>query len=169
MRLALAPALLVLLASCGRRDDDDQQPRLLDATVAFPPHDTVRFSVPAITHRCTEPRTLLIEAVGPEGSGVLVRLHYPDSLGSVSYRAVPPGDTSAPGAVVAVRYLLRESVHGFTFDTGSVQVTRRGDKLGGQMQGSGIENAIRTPTRIVYQDVPMPAAADTNVSCAFQP
>ena len=137
--------------------------------IVFPPHDTVRFSVPAITHRCTEPRTILIEGIGPEGKGVLARLHYRDSLGTASYRVVSPGDTSAPGAVVAVRYLLRESAHGFTFDSGSVQVTRTGDKLGGQMQGSGIENAIRTPTRIAYHDVPMPAAADTNVSCAFQP
>jgi len=157
-----------VLAGCAKQDTDDQ-PRLLDAIVVFPPHDTVRFSVPATTHRCTEVHTLLIEGFGPEGSGVLVRLHYRDSLGSASYRAVPPGDTTAPGAVVAVRYLLRESAHGFTFDTGSVQVTRAGDKLGGRMQGSGIENAIRTPTEIVYHDVPMPAARDTNVSCAFQP
>ena len=87
------------------------------------------------------------------GSGVLVRLHYADSLVSRSYRVVPPGDTSAPGAVVAVRYLLREAAHGFSFDSGTVQVGRKGDKIGGRIQGSGIENAIRTPSRIDYHDL----------------
>ena len=158
-----------MLAACtGRESDDEAQPLLLNATVVFPPHDTVRFALPARMHRCTEPRTLIIEAIGPEGSGVLVRLHYADSLVSRSYRVVPPGDTSAPGAVVAVRYLLREAAHGFAFDSGTVQVRRRGDKIGGHIQGSGIENAIRTPTRIDYHDVALPEASDT-ISCAYQP
>jgi hypothetical protein len=160
---------LLLLAGCGGPDSAVQQPLLLDATVVFPPRDTVRFAVPATTRRCSEPKTLLLEAITPEGSGVLLRLHYRDSLRSAAYRVVPPGDTTTPAAVVAVRYMLRESTHGFSFDSGSVQVTRTGDKISGQMEGSGIENAIRTRTRITYRDVPMPAATDTNVSCAFQP
>jgi hypothetical protein len=63
---------------------------------------------------------------------------------------------------------LREAAHGFSFDSGTVQVARKGDKIGGRIQGSGIENAIRTPTRIDYHDVRLPESSDT-VSCAFQP
>jgi len=158
----------LLLAACGGHEAEEAQPLLLNAMVVFPAHDTVRFALPARTHRCTEPRTLVIEAIGPDGSGVLVRLHYADSLVSRSYRVVPPGDTSAPGAVVAVRYLLREAAHGFSFDSGTVQVGRKGDKIGGRIQGSGIENAIRTPSRIDYHDLVLPGASDT-MSCAYQP
>jgi hypothetical protein len=159
----------LLLAGCAKPDAEEQQPRLLDGTVVFPPHDTVAFSLPATAHRCTEPRTLLIEAVGPEGNGVLVRLHYADSLVSRSYRIVPPGDTTPGAAVVAVRYLLHDATRQFTFDTGAVQVGRTGAKIGGRIQGSGVESAIRTPTRIDYHDIVLPEASDTAVSCAFQP
>jgi len=104
--------------------------------------------------------------VSPEGSGVLMRLHYRDSLVTASYPIVIPGDTTTPGAMVAVRYLLRDVGHAFFFDTGSVQVRREGATIGGQIQGSGIENAIRTPTRIEYHDVPLPLPSDS-VSCAY--
>lgn len=142
---------------------------MLDATIAFPPHDTVRFSAPATAYRCTDPRTLLLEAISPDGNGVLVRLHYTDSLVSRSYRIVPPADTSSGAAVVAVRYLLRETARQFTFDSGTVQLARTGSKIGGQIRGSGVESAIRTPTHIEYHDVALPAASDTAMSCAFQP
>jgi hypothetical protein len=158
----------VLLAGCGAGDLEEQQPLLLDATVAFP-SDTVRFSLSAITHRCAEPRTLLIEATGPEGNGVLVRLHYPDSVVSRAYRVVPPGDTISGTAAVVVRYLVRETTRQFAFDSGSVQVAERGGKISGQIHGTGVESAIRTPSRIQYHDIALPAESDTAVSCAFQP
>ncbi|HUC40588.1 MAG TPA: hypothetical protein VMR92_07115 [Gemmatimonadales bacterium] len=167
-RSSRAPALLVLLACCKGGATTDQSPRLLDGIVAFPPRDTVRFSVPATTHRCTEARTVVLEALGPEGNGVLVRLHYRDSLAPVSYPVIMPGDTTAPGAAVAVRYQLREVGHSFAADSGTVEVHRSGDELAGRMQLTGIENGIRTPTRIEFHDVPLPAPADT-MSCAFQP
>lgn len=154
---------------CGKTDTGEQQQRQLEATIVFPPRDTVQFTASVTTHRCTDARTLLIEAVNPEGNGVLVRLHFRDSLASQSYRIVPPKDTSAGSAVVAVRYLLRETPRRFTFDTGSVQLTRTGANIGGQIQGSGVESAIRTPTRITYHDVPLPGASDSIISCAFQP
>ncbi len=141
---------------------------MLDATVAFPPRDTIRFSLPATIRRCTDGRSILLEAVSPEGNGVLVLLHFRDSLVSASYPAVAPGDTTAPGAVVAVRYLMRDVSRGFYFDTGAVQLRREARQLAGQIQGSGIENGIRTPTRIEYRDVPLPLQTDT-VSCAFVP
>lgn len=99
---------------------------------------------------------------------MLVRLHFRDSLVSGSYPLVAPGDTAAPGAVVAVRYLLRDASHGFFFDTGAVQVRRDGGTVAGQIHGSGLETGIRTPTRIEYRDVPLPLATDT-VACGFQP
>ncbi|PYP56774.1 MAG: hypothetical protein DMD40_10035 [Gemmatimonadetes bacterium] len=145
-----------------------QQPLLLDATVAFPPRDTAHFSVAATTHRCTDGRTILVEAMSPEGNGVLLRLHYRDSLVTGSYPVVTPGDSTTAGAVVVVRYLLRDTPHAFFFDSGAVQVRRArgGDKISGSADGSGTENGIRTPTRILYHDVALPAHTDT-VPCTF--
>jgi len=163
------PALLVLLLG-GACDgaSRSEQPLLLDATIAFPPRDTVRFSLPATTHRCTDGRAILLEAVSPEGSGVLVLLRFRDSLVSASFPVVAPGDTTAPGAVVTVRYLIRDVSHGFFFDSGAVQLRRKAGRLAGHIEGSGIETGIHTPTRIEYHDVPLPLPTDT-VSCAFVP
>jgi hypothetical protein len=111
---------------------------------------------------------MLIEAVSPEGSGVLVRLRYRDSLVPATYRVVVPSDTLNAGATVTVRYLLRDVAHTFSFDSGTVEVRVADRKIGGHIQGSGLENGIRTPTHIDYHDVPLPAATDT-ISCAFQP
>lgn len=152
---------------CDGAGGASRQPLLLDAMVAFPPRDTVRFSLPATTHRCADGRAVLLEAVSPEGSGVLVRLHFRDSLVSGSYPVLAPGDTTAPGAVVAVRYLLRDASHGFFFDTGAVQVRLEAGKVGGHIQGSGTETGIHTPTRIDYRDVPVALVTDTT-SCGFQ-
>jgi len=170
LRLARSlPALLGLLASCNRSATQHGEPIRLEATVAFPPRDTVRFSVPAIAHRCTEgPTEMLLQALSPEGSGVLVHLRHPDSVVAGRYRVVPPGDTTVPTAVVAVRYQLRETSHSFAADSGSVEVRINGKKISGLMQVTGIESGIRTPTRIEYHDIPSPAPADT-VSCARQP
>ena len=159
------PALLLVLTCCG---GDDKEPLLVDVVVAFPPKDTVRFSLPATTHRCTNGRSLLLEGVSPEGSGVLMRLHYGDTLATAPYRILVPSDTATPGAMVAVRYLLRDVGRSFVFDSGSVELRRDGTKIGGRIQGSGMESGIRTPTRIDYHDVLLPAESDT-MSCAYQP
>jgi len=160
----------VLLSGCHGRDagDDVRQPLLLDATIAFPPRDTVRFSLPATTHRCSGGRTILLEGIIPEGNGVLVLLHFRDSLVAGSYPVVVPGDTTAPGAVVAVRYLLRDAPRAFFFDSGAVRVRRERDRISGRADGSGVETGIRTPTHIQYHDVALPARTDT-VPCTLQP
>ena len=115
---------------------------------------------------------MLLEAASHEGSGVLVRLRYRDGLVTATYRIIVPGDTTTPGATVAVRYLLRDVAHAFFFDTGTVQLRREGGrggaKVSGRIEGSGIENAIRTPTRIEYHDVPLARPTDT-VFCVAQP
>ncbi len=111
---------------------------------------------------------MLVQAFNPEGSGVLVHLRHPDSVGAGTYRIVSPGDTAGSTAVVAVRYQLRETTHAFAADSGTVEVRSNGGKLSGRIQATGTESGIRTPTRIEYHDIPSPAAADT-VSCARQP
>ena len=137
--------------------------------VAFPPRDTVRFEVPASAHRCSEgPTEILLQALSPEGNGVLVRFRHPDSVVTGTYRVVIPSDTTKPTAVVAVRYQLRETEHSFAADSGTADVHIEGGKLAGRIQATGIENGIRTPTHISYHDVPAPARTDT-VSCAPQP
>jgi len=154
--------------TCDGAGGDSRNPLLIDAVVSYGQRDTVRFSLPATTHRCGDGRTVLLVAVSPEGSGVLVRLHFRDSLVSGSYPVVAPGDTTAPGAVVAVRYLLRDATRSFFFDTGAVQLRLEAGRVAGHIRGSGTETGIRTPTRIDYRDVPLSPVSDTT-SCAFQP
>ena len=109
----------------------------------------------------------MLQGVSPEGNGVLLRLHFRDSLVSGAYRAVAPADTSVPSAVVAVRYLLRDTPHTFYFDSGAVQVRRAGGKISGGADGSASESGMRMPTRIRYRDVALPEPADT-VPCRFE-
>jgi hypothetical protein len=164
--LKVTPALLVLLVACAI-NESEEEPLRLNAAIVFPPRDTIRLSLPVTTYRCTNGSSLLMQAASPEGSGVLVLLRYRESLGSAPFPVVPPGDTRARGAVVVVRYSLREATHFFAFDSGSVQVTREGDKISGHIQGSGVQNAIHTPTTIDYHDVELPGPADT-ASCVVQ-
>jgi hypothetical protein len=111
----------------------------------------------------------LLDAVSPQGRGVLVRLRYGDSLVAGDYAVTAPGDSlTVPGAQVAVRYLVREVTHGFAVDSGSVQVRRSGAAISVRIVGSGLENAIRTPTWIDFWDVPLTPTADT-VPCEYQP
>lgn len=135
--------------------------------VAFPPKDTVRFALPASMDRCSDRRSIILEGLSPQGNGVLAHLRFRDSLTSGSYPITSLGDTvTAPSANAAVRYLLRDAPHQFVFDTGSALLRRDGSNVGVRIIGSGIENAIRTPARIEFHDVPM--AKDT-VSCNYQP
>jgi hypothetical protein len=135
--------------------------------IAFPHSDTIRFSLPATTHRCGDGRSILVESVSPEGSGVLLQLRYSDSLVSDSYPVLAPGDTAAArGAIVAVRYLMRDVAHGFALDSGRVDVHRAGATIGASVTGSGIENSIRAPTHLEYRDVRL--ETDT-VPCKYVP
>lgn len=155
----------MLLTACGSPVDE---PLRLEATVAFPPRDTIRFSLPAITRRCSDGRSLLLEAVSPQGTGVLVRLRHGDSLIAGPYTITAPGDSTVPGAQVAVRYLIREVPHGFAIDSGSVDVQRGGDAISTHIVGSGIENAIRQRAWVDFRDVPLGLPTDT-VPCQYAP
>ncbi len=154
----------MVLTSCSGSAED---PIRVQGMVAFPPKDTVRFALPATMHRCNDRRSVLLQGFHPQGNGVLARLRFRDSLTSGRYPITSLGDTiTAPGANAAVRYLLRDVPHQFAFDTGSAQVLRDGNSVGVRVTGSGIENAIRTPARIEFHDVPM---ANDTVSCNYQP
>ncbi len=154
-----------MLLGCG--DEDREPPLLLQALVAFPPHDTIRFALPAVTRHCSDGRSLLLEAIDPEGSGVLVRLRYGDSLISDSFPIVSPGDTApVPAATVAIRYFIRDTPRGYSLDSGRVHLRRTGDKLDARAEGKGLENAIRIPAQAEYRDVPI--GTDT-VPCSYAP
>lgn len=169
MKRAPLLAALLALSSCTRGGSQHREPTRLEGMVAFPPRDTVRFAVPATAYRCTGgPTEMLLQALSPEGSGVLAHLRHPDSVVAGAYRVVTPGDTTGPTAIVAVRYQLRETVHSFAADSGTVEVRFTGGKLSGRIQVTGTESGIRTPTRIEYHDIPSPTQADT-ISCARQP
>jgi hypothetical protein len=154
-----------LLLACG--NDDNEPPVLLHAMVAFPPKDTILFDLPAEMRHCSDRRSLLLESVSPEGSGVLLRLRYGDSLISDSFPIVVPGDTaSVPAAVVAIRFFVRDVPRGYVLDSGTVHVRREGNKITARTDGVGVENAIRIPARLEYRDVPI--GTDT-VPCNHQP
>ena len=154
----------LLVTSCS---GSVEEPIRLQGMVAFPPKDTVRFALPATMHGCSDRQSVLLQGLSPQGNGVLARLRFRDSLTSGLYRITSLGDTvTAPSANAAVRYVLRDVPHAFAFDTGSAQLRRDWTSVGLRVTGSGIENAIRTPARIEFHDVPI--ATDT-VSCGYQP
>ena len=166
-RPRLAPALLVLASCTGGTTQNE--PTRVEVMVAFPPRDTVRFGAPASAHHCSEGSTgMVLQALSPEGNGVLVRFRHSDSVVAGTYRIVLPADTTDSTAIVAVRYQLRETAHSFAAESGTVEVHFEGGKLSGRIQATGTESGIRTPTQITYHDVPAPSRADT-VSCTAQP
>jgi len=128
----------------------------LHALVVFPQHDTIRIALPATTLRCAGEKSILLQAVSPEGPGVLLRLRYRDSLVSDSFPVVSAADTATvPAALVAVRYFNHETPHAVVLESGMVRVQRRRSTVSARVQGSALENAIRTPTRIEFEDVPL--------------
>ena len=140
----------------------------LDATIAFPPRDTFRLSLPATTSWCKNGRSLLIESVSPEGIGVLVRLRYAgDSLTSDSFPILTPQDTSAAvGAVVALRFLQRDTPRSYALDSGRVDVRRTGDAISLKSIGTGVESAIRIRVQVVSRDIPI---GPDSISCKYTP
>jgi hypothetical protein len=109
----------------------------------------------------------LVESLNPEGSGVLVRLRYRDSLTSDSFPILLPGDTSAAtGAVVALRFFQHDTPRSYTLDSGRVYVRRTGDAISVRSVGVGVESAIRIHAQIVSRDIPI---GPDSVSCNHTP
>jgi len=164
--------ILALAAACG----GDQSPSLR-ATVVRPPHDTIHFSVPAVAHRCSdggrEGRSLLVQGADERGNGALVRLRLGDSLASGPVPLIALGDSITPrGANAAVRYMKGDVAHGFSLDSGAVDLTatgrREGAALAARVRGSGLESGVRVAAEVTYAGVPRPSATDS-VPCRFQP
>lgn len=166
--------ILALAAACG----GDQSPSLR-ATVVRPPHDTIHFAVPAAAHRCSDGggegggRSLLVQGADERGNGALVRLRYGDSLASGPVPLIALGDSITPrGANVAVRYMKGDVAHGFSLDSGAVDLTatgkRGGAALAARVRGSGLEGGVRVAAEVTYAGVPRPSATDS-VPCRFQP
>lgn len=162
--MRLVAAILLLLPACGP-GEPDEAPVRLDATIAFPPNDTILLSLPARTVWCRDGHSLLIESLSPEGSGLLVRLRYRDSLTSDSFPIVIPEDTAAtPAAVVGVRFFLHDVPHGYALDSGRVLVQRDGPQIRVTGAGKGVESAIRIRAELASREVPI--GTDT-VPCDF--
>ena len=139
----------------------------LDATIAFPPQDTIRLSLPASTSWCDDGHSLLLEAVHPEGSGVLMRVRYGDSLTTDSLPIAVPDDTAAvPAAIVGIRFFLHDSPRSYSLDSGRVHVQRQATSIRVTAAGTGVESAIRIRAQLESRDVPL--GTDT-VSCPYAP
>jgi hypothetical protein len=155
---------VLCLAACSAREPKPA-PLRLDAMIAFPPNDTIRFSLPATSSWCNDGHSLLLEALHPEGSGVLVRVRYRDSLTSDSLRIVVPDDTvTVPAAVVGIRFFVHDTPRGYSLDSGRVHLQRRGTNIRVTAAGTGVESAIRIHAQLESRDVPI--GTDT-VSCSY--
>jgi hypothetical protein len=157
--------VVVLVGACARHAAPPAG--TLRGTIIFPPHDTIPFDLPAAMHRCSLGHSLLLEGVGYDGSGVMLRLRFPDSVPADSVPIILPTDTTTPaGASVAVRYFVHDTPHSTALDSGSVYVRRQAGMIGARIVGTGIENAIHTPTRLEFRNV---AWASDTVPCTYAP
>jgi hypothetical protein len=164
--LKVFAAALLFVPACGP-GEPKPLPLRLDATIAFPPKDTIRLSLPASTAWCSDRHSLLLESVSPEGSGLLMRLRYRDSLTSDSLPLVPPDDTvTVPAAMIGIRFFLHDTPHGYSLDSGRVHVVRDRGEIRVNGVGVGVESAIRIRAQIESRDVPI--GADT-VPCSHAP
>ena len=155
---------MVFVVACGP-DEPEPATLRLDATVAFPPNDTVRLSLPASGSWCNDGHSLLLESLSPDGSGVLVRIRYRDSLASDSLPIVIPEDTTTvPAAIVALRFFLNDTPRGYSLDSGRVDLVRQGPHVRVTLGGTGIESAIRSRAHVESRDIPI--GTDT-VSCVY--
>ena len=135
--------------------------------IAFPPKDTIRFSLPATSSWCNDGHSLLVEALHPEGSGVLVRVRYRDTLTSDSLPIVLPDDTTTvPAAVVGIRFFVHDTPRSYSLDSGRVRLQRQGMNIRVTAGGTGVESAIRIRAELESRDVPL--GTDT-VPCTYAP
>ena len=109
----------------------------------------------------------MVESFSPEGSGVLVRLRYRDSLTTDSFPIIMPGDTGAvTGAVVALRFFLHDTPHSYTLDSGRVYVQRTPSGISVRSTGAGVESAIRIRAQLDSREIPI---GRDSVSCNYTP
>jgi hypothetical protein len=157
---------MLCLAACST-PEPKPPPLRLDAMIAFPPNDTIRLALPATSSWCSDGHSLLLEALHPEGSGVLVRVRYRDSLTSDSLPIVLPDDTAAvPAAIVGIRFFVHDTPRSYSLDSGGVHLQRQGANIRLTAAGIGVESAIRIRVQLESRDVPL--GTDT-VPCTYAP
>lgn len=100
----------------------------------------------------------------------MVLLRYGDTLAAGSYSLLTPGDSvTVRGAAVAVRFLTGSQEYGLDLDSGAVALALDGrDALDARVSGRGLQSGMRIGLEATYEDLPVPAPADT-VPCRFQP
>ena len=146
---------MLCLAACST-PEPKPPPLRLDAMIAFPPKDTIRLALPATSSWCSDGHSLLLEALHPEGSGVLVLMRYRDSLTSDSLPIVLPDDTAAvPAAIVGIRFFVHDTPRGYSLDSGRVHLQRQGNNIRVSAAGIGVESAIRIRAQLESRDVPL--------------
>lgn len=159
--------MLLVVVACGKRTAPPAGGGTLRGTIAFPPSDTIALDLPAAMHRCSIGRSIVLDAIGYEGSGVMLRIRFQGDAPPDSLPIIFPTDTAAKvGASVAVRYYVHDTPHSTALDSGAVHLQRRAETVGARIAGSGLENAIRTPARLEFRNVPW--ATDT-VPCNYAP
>lgn len=128
--------------------------------------DTLRFEVPVVAQRCGPGRGLLVHGQR-EGRGVLVWLRGSGVPVAGTYPLVSRGDTTTPGAIAAVRFLIDELASGVTIDDGSVTVSRAAPPFALQVRGSGIGTAFSQLRQAEVDLERVPLRPDT-VPCRVQ-
>ena len=123
--------------------------------VTRPPHDTTRLTLPGTAQRCGDGHAFLLQGISPDGEGILVRLRYLDSLDAGAYPLRSAGDTTTPGSIAAVRYLVRDVPHTFVIDSGAFDVAPGVNTITARARTSGLENAVRVRAAIEFRDVPL--------------
>lgn len=92
-----------------------------------------------------------------------------DTIASGAWPVLQRGDTVSPrGATVAARYMVKEMAHGFTLDSGSVDLRRDDRGLTVVARGVGLESAITGRVWLQASFEAVPIGADT-VPCRPRP
>lgn len=135
-------------------------------TITRPPNDTSRLALPGTARPCGGGNAILLQGISPDGEGIVVRLRFHDSLRAGAYPLRGPGDTTTPGSIAAIRYLVRDVPHAFVLDSGVFDITRDRNSVTARARSSGLENAVRVRAAIEFRDVPV--SGDT-VPCRDAP
>jgi len=158
------------VGACGRAAGLPE-PGTVRAVLVRPPHDTVRFTAPAVAHRCGRGAGVLVEGI-VGGNGVLLWARSGDSSVIGDFPPITRGDSTTPrGAMASFRFMLGEDARGVTFDSGSVMLTRSDGRqaLEAQVRGSGLEPVAGQRVRLeaTFAAVPLAPASDT-ASCTVR-
>jgi hypothetical protein len=74
------------------------------------------------------------------------------------FAVVPRGDTTSPGALVAVRTLVSDVARGVGLDSGEVAISVASGRMSATAAGAGVgvPGAVRLTVDAAFEDVPAP-------------